>query len=122
MKKLLYILYAGILASPLYASAQGLTDGKAYKAFQKGAGVKADDTDVFKFIENGIAYLLTFLGILLVIYFLYAGFLWMTAGGESGQVKKAKDIMQNATVGLVIIFSARVLAFFVLGALAQAFK
>lgn len=64
-----------------------------------------------------INYLLGFLGIVLLLYFLYAGFLWMTAGGEKGPVEKAQGIIKNCIIGLIIIVSAYALSNFVLTAL-----
>lgn len=58
---------------------------------------------------------LSVLGVLLLIYFIYAGILWMTAGGDEKQVKKAKDIMQNAVVGLVITLMAQTAVAFIDG-------
>src|SRR3989338_10018009 len=46
------------------------------------------------------------LGIIAVVLMLYAGFQWMTAGGNSEQIGTAKSIMINATIGLAIILSA----------------
>jgi len=47
----------------------------------------------------------------------YAGVLWMTAQGESKKVDKAKGILVNATVGLVIIVASYVLTTAVLSAI-----
>ncbi len=46
---------------------------------------------------------LTILGILLLVLIMYAGFQWMTAGGNEDQVKKAKTTLKNAIIGLVIV-------------------
>ncbi|MFC1622472.1 hypothetical protein ACFL1Y_00560 [Patescibacteria group bacterium] len=46
---------------------------------------------------------LGFLGLLAVILVLYAGYLWMTAGGNADQVSKAKKILINGVIGLTII-------------------
>ena len=47
--------------------------------------------------------ILGFLGLIAVIIVIYAGFLWMTAGGKSEQVDKAKKWLVNGLIGLVII-------------------
>ncbi|MDD5438534.1 MAG: hypothetical protein PHC70_05355 [Patescibacteria group bacterium] len=60
---------------------------------------------------------LGFLGILLLFYMLYAGFLWMTAGGDEKKVQKATSIIQQAIVGLLIIVAAFAVSNFVLGSL-----
>jgi len=54
-------------------------------------------------INNGINVVLGVLGILATIMILYAGFLWLTAGGNTDQVGKAKKIIKQAIIGLIII-------------------
>jgi len=49
---------------------------------------------------------LSFLGILALGLALYAGFLWMTSNGEEDRIDKAKVILRNAVIGLIIILSA----------------
>lgn len=63
---------------------------------------------------------LGFLGIVLLLYLLYAGFLWMTAGGDDAQVKKARTMISQAIIGLVIIVAAFAISTFVLGSLVNA--
>ncbi|MCI0479222.1 pilin [Candidatus Uhrbacteria bacterium] len=61
--------------------------------------------------------ILGFLGIVLLGYMLYAGFLWMTAGGDDKKVGDAKSMIKNALIGLVIIVAAFAISSFVLGSL-----
>lgn len=56
----------------------------------------------------------SFLGILLLGYMLYAGFLWMTSGGNDEKAEKARTMIKNAVIGLVIIASAFAISEFVL--------
>jgi len=46
---------------------------------------------------------LSFLGVACLILIVFAGFKWMTAGGNEDQVKSAQAILKNAIIGLVII-------------------
>lgn len=43
------------------------------------------------------------LGVAAVIMILYAGFIWLTAGGSEEKVGKAKKIIKQAVIGLIII-------------------
>jgi D-alanyl-lipoteichoic acid acyltransferase DltB (MBOAT superfamily) len=61
--------------------------------------------------------LLALSGVVILIFMLYGGFLWMTAGGQEDQVKKAKTIISNSVIGLIIVLSAFSIATFVQGAL-----
>ena len=67
-----------------------------------------------------ISVLLGVLGIIFLVLTIYAGFLWMTAGGDSKQVDKAKNIIITAVIGLVILLSAYAISSFVLGQLITA--
>ncbi|RLC39033.1 hypothetical protein DRH27_00720 [Candidatus Falkowbacteria bacterium] len=49
---------------------------------------------------------LAFIGVLFFILIIYGGLLWMTARGEEAQVKKAKDLIQAAVIGLIIVLAA----------------
>jgi tetrahydromethanopterin S-methyltransferase subunit G len=46
--------------------------------------------------------------------------MWMTAQGDSGKIDKAKGILKGAVIGLIIIFSAYSIAFFVIASLSEA--
>ncbi|MBI4139136.1 hypothetical protein HY479_03230, partial [Candidatus Uhrbacteria bacterium] len=52
-------------------------------------------------------------------YLLYGGFLWMTAGGSEEGVTKAKTMIRNAIIGLVIIVAAFSISNFVLSSLVK---
>lgn len=68
-------------------------------------------------IGNIINVVLGFLGIVLLFYLLYGGFLWMTSGGDSKGVDSAKAMIRNAIIGLVIIVSSYAISNFVLSQL-----
>lgn len=53
-----------------------------------------------------IRVLLGLTSIVLIGLNVYAGFLWMTAGGNEEQVTSAKNTIRNATIGLIIVLAA----------------
>lgn len=58
-----------------------------------------------------------FLGILgsgAFLMFVYGGFLWLISGGSADRIKKGKDTMVWAALGLVLVFSSAALVRFVL--------
>lgn len=59
-----------------------------------------------------IGIILSFVGVVFLILMIYAGILWMTARGNEQQVSKAKDLLINATIGMIIVFSAYALTTF----------
>ncbi len=71
-------------------------------------------------IGNVLKIALGFLGIVFLGLLLYAGFLWMTAGGEEENVKKARLMIAHAVAGLVIIGASFLLTNYVLDQLGTA--
>lgn len=69
-----------------------------------------DNTDVMNDVPTAIGKIigiaLSFLGLIFFVLMIYGGFLWMSARGDGGQVTKAKDLIEAATIGLIIILSA----------------
>lgn len=50
-----------------------------------------------------ITLVLGLLGVALIAYVVYAGYLWMTAAGEAKQVEEAQTVLRNAVMGIVVI-------------------
>ncbi len=82
-----------------------------------GAGKPADISTVIGTIIKAV---LGFLGTVALILVIYGGFLWMTAGGNEEKVTKARKLLLNAVVGLIIIVSAYSITTFVIGAISGA--
>jgi len=68
-------------------------------------------------ITQIINYFLGFLGLVAVIFLIYAGILMVTAGGNDEQVGKARKIITYAVVGIVIILLSWTIVTFVTSAL-----
>jgi cysteine-rich repeat protein len=60
------------------------------------------------------------LGIIVLVLFLYGGFLWMTAGGDDEKVARAKKLLVNTVIGLVIIMFSMAITQFILQSLMTA--
>ncbi len=54
------------------------------------------------------------IGVVFLIILISGGFLWMTAGGNSDQTKRAKDMMSRAVIGTAIVLMAYAITFFVI--------
>lgn len=76
--------------------------------------------DLVASIGSVINTVLALLGVILVVLIIYGGFLWMTAGGNEEQIKKAKKFLSNAIIGLVIVLAAYSITFFVVDKLITA--
>jgi hypothetical protein len=78
------------------------------------AGYKTDNTATPEaLIGRVIEIFLSFIGVLFLVLFIYAGYLWMTARGNEQQVTKSQDIMKAAVIGLIIVLAAYAITYFV---------
>jgi len=68
-------------------------------------------------VGSTISILLGLLGIVFVVLVVYAGFLYLTSNGEETNVKKAKKLLTQAVIGLIIIVSAYAISSYVIDAL-----
>jgi len=55
-------------------------------------------------------------GALALAMFVFGGFTWLTSGGSPDKIKKGKDILMWAVIGLIIIFTSYTLVDFILTA------
>lgn len=84
----------------------------------EGSGLSSDDPRTI--VTRIINVTLGLLGIIATVLILYAGFLWMTAGGNDEKVDKAKSILTASVIGLIIILSAYAISRYVLSSLYSA--
>jgi len=74
-------------------------------------------TDVNALIARIINFVLSLVGSVSLLMFVYGGLTWMTSAGKSDQVKKGKDIIVWSIIGLAIVFSSYILVKFVVTSL-----
>jgi len=72
---------------------------------------KAEDPRMV--VVNIIKVALSGLGILFLVYIFYAGFRWMTAGGDEEKIKSAQKTIKYAVIGTLIVLSSYSIALFV---------
>lgn len=83
---------------------QGISDPG--NNFFKGEDSKEDLNALtnLEFLVSQIIGILTVTaGLFFIVYFVIGAFRWVTAGGDSGAVGKARDQMLQATIGLVLV-------------------
>jgi TRAP-type C4-dicarboxylate transport system permease small subunit len=56
-------------------------------------------------------------GVIFLILIVFAGYRWMTAGGNEEGVTKAKETLQRAVIGLAIVLFAYAMSIFIINSL-----
>lgn len=83
------------------------------KVSEEGAGFAPSAGEPIPVITGIINIFLTLIGVIFLVLILYGGFRWMTAGGETENIKKAQGTIRNAVIGLVIVLLAWAITLFV---------
>ncbi len=112
------LLFGAVLAFAPTAFAQGTDTQSGMAAFAEAAGFSAAPLPLV--IARLVRSLISFLGIVIVAYVLYGGFLYMTAGGDATRVDAAKRVLRNAIVGFAIVISSFAIASFVITRVSEA--
>lgn len=116
MKKKLFFLVLGLmvfsylLAPAIVYGVSSSTQSAIAEQLQAAAGDEGaglgNPRDPRLMVADVIRVVLEFLGIIFLALTIYAGFLWMTAGGNEERVTKSKSLLFQAVIGLVIILAA----------------
>ncbi|MBI4092964.1 MAG: Ig-like domain-containing protein [Candidatus Kerfeldbacteria bacterium] len=78
-----------------------------------GTTIGLTTADLKSIVINVIRWLLGILALVAVSFIMYGGYLWLTAAGNSDRIEKAKRVIINAVIGLVIVLIAWAIVFFV---------
>lgn len=88
----------------------------------KGAGFKdvaADENVIAAKIGKIVSAFLGFLGIIFFLLILYGGWIWMKAKGNEEEVTRAKNLITQATIGLLIVLGAYAITRFIVSSIVQ---
>lgn len=103
-----------LLQTAVFAQTPQAAENVATVATQ--AGIRGG-SDIYVIIGRIIYALLSVLGLVLLGYLLYAGYLWTTAGDDTEKVEQARRMIQNAIIGLFIIAASFAITMFIMARL-----
>ena len=113
-----------VLFLPLIASADFAQQNANSGLTKLGEGVSAGGVNASLSLPMIVGRLITgvlgVLGIILVIYIVQAGIMYMTAGGDPAKVDKAKKMITQSVIGMIIIVAAFSISNFVISTLSVA--
>ena len=115
-----FVLALTLAVLPLAAGAQGFVENVRQGVDRAGepAGFE-QNAGLIEIIGGVIRIGLSFVGVILLVLLLYAGFLWMTAGGDEEKIKAARGTITSAIVGIIIVTASYAIADFVLSRLTE---
>lgn len=123
MRRILAVIALSFIFLPSFVLAQ--TEGGAATLTPENSGLEATGETIYGTNTSLSNYLGTYIlvpafsivGLVFMVLFTYAGFLYLTAAGATAPIEKAKKIMQTAVIGIVLISTSYVITISVLNAL-----
>lgn len=109
--RILSILFGVLAAFFCFLTVATVTRAVSFEDVSQTIGLGT--ADLKETVINIIRWALGLLGIVAVIIILYGGWVWMTAAGNEERVRRAKKILINATIGLVIVLLSWAIVAFV---------
>ncbi len=71
--------------------------------YQPGSDIASSTGALEKLISNVLVVLTVVSAIAFTLYFLLGGLNWITAGGDKGKIDKAKGMMTNGAIGIIVV-------------------
>ncbi len=108
MRPLTTFLVLTAIITPLFFASAGVVTGDL-QTTGGAAKFKVEGTNQYtisKIVGTIIRAFLGLLGTIFVVLMIYAGYLWMTAAGNEEEVTKAKKLITQAIMGLVVTMSS----------------
>ncbi len=111
-----------VLTIPYFVFAQNTSSDNGIlnrldKVANTGGYNVGENVDITTIVGLIVQAVLGLLGVIFVILMVYAGYTWMIASGNETKVGKAKDMLQTAIIGLVIVLSSWAIWSFILSGL-----
>ena len=121
MKKLIIIaILIGSLLISFGARADSIIDPGVAASFTNQmlpATTYSQNLTVGSIVALLVRAALGLLAIIFLILLIMAGFNWMTTGGDESKVKKARDTIKTAVIGLFIVLAAYMITYFIFSVL-----
>lgn len=100
--------------SGVFAQTYNFNQNSGLNQAGNAAGFNSTDTSLERYITIIINIILSLLGVIFLGLMIYGGVVWMTAQGNEEKVKKAKELITEAIIGLIIVLAAYAITYFVL--------
>ena len=101
---------AALAATPIFEQSRISADATGQALYGEGLGNTRFEARLIAVIN----FLIGFIGIIAFLLLIYAGYEWMMARGNEEKVEKAKRVVREVIIALLILVFARIFTEFVL--------
>ena len=114
------LIILGFQSNSFLASAQSYnfnTNSGLSSSAQNAGYETSPEKNIEFYMSQIITIILSVLGVVFLILIIYAGITWMTAAGNEEKAKKAKELIIEAIIGLIIVLAAYAISYFIINRL-----
>ena len=102
------------LTVPAYADPIDCANSDIPQSVREAAGCKGTTDQLPNVVINILNAVIGVAGLVAVIFIIYGGVQYMTSSGDAGKIKKAKDTILYAVIGLIVCILAAAIVNFVI--------
>lgn len=112
-------LIFGIMLVAVFGLFLSQASAQVSLGIEYGSNLNLGTRDIRETAMSIINVFLGFLGVIAVALLIYGGYLYMTSQGQADKIEKAKKILLNTVIGLVVILLSYAIAVFLVNQLAK---
>lgn len=106
------LVFGATVQENIKKNLEGVGTGAGYQSEASYGGLP-------KLVGTIINIFLSIMGVLFTVLMVYGGYTWMTSYGAEAKVTKAKNLIVDAVIGLIIVMAAYAISSFVVGRIVQ---
>ncbi len=110
----LFIFLFSFIVSPVFAYNFIDDSGLSDTAGPAGYDLDINEHSLEQTLARNITLVLSLVGVLFMILIIYGGITWMLAQGNDEKVSKAKKIIIDSIIGLIIVVAAYAITYLIL--------
>lgn len=110
----IFIIFGAFINTAIAQENYNFANESGLTSTGKNAGYSSTTPSPENIVGRAIQTVLGLLGIVFLALMIYAGIMWMTAQGNEQKVEKAKNMITEAIVGLIIVVISYAIAFFII--------
>ncbi|HZZ98951.1 MAG TPA: hypothetical protein VFG51_03390 [Candidatus Saccharimonadia bacterium] len=84
-----------------------ITGPGAFQPVLSGSASQAAGSAFEQFFSVFLGFFTLIGGLMFLLYFIFGGLTWLSAGGEKGKAEAARTQLTNAAIGLIIVILAQ---------------
>lgn len=111
---ILFFSFSKITLAQANGGSYNFADSSGLELSANKAGYNTSEMDIRTYVSKIISLVLSIIGVIFLVFIIYAGINWMTAAGNDEKVKRSKEVLFESIIGFAIVIGAYAISYFIL--------